>query len=328
MYWNTLPTGEAQGHLLVHNLADEHGHHVLRKGQKLNCEAIEQLLQVGITEVQVAVLEPGDVHEDEAGERLARALMGEHLKTSRPAGGRVNLVSQTLGVLEINSTLLRKVNHFPGLAVGTIPKYTVVHPRNLVATIKIIPYAVPATSLDEVDRLIADQGPVIHIRPIPPRKVAVILTSSPHGRIKTRETLEPPIFSRLQALAAEVITFAEVDQQVEPLCDKLEEVQAAGAELVLIAGETSIMDIQDTTPQAIIAAGGYIEHYGAPVEPGNLLLVAYLNQIPVLGAPGCVRSKDTNVVDMLLPRMLAGEHLTAEDVINLGEGGYMVKQGH
>ncbi|MSP11664.1 MAG: molybdopterin-binding protein [Chloroflexi bacterium] len=328
MYWNKLPTAEAQGHLLVHNLADKHGHHVLHKGQNLHQEAIAQLVQMGITEVLVAVLEPGDVHEDVAGGRLAKAIMGEYLKTSRPAGGRVNLVSQTLGVVKINSTLLRQINHLPGLAVGTIPQNTVVHPRNLVATIKIIPYAIPAAVLDQVDQLIADHGPVIHIRPIPPRKVAVILTSSPFGRSKTRETLESPVLSRLQALGAEVIAFSEVDQQVEPLCNTLEQVKKAGAELVVIAGETSIMDIQDTTPQAIIAAGGTIEHYGAPVEPGNLLLVAYMDQIPILGAPGCVRSKETNVVDMLLPRLLAGEHLTAEDIIELGEGGYMVKQAH
>jgi molybdenum cofactor cytidylyltransferase len=101
------------------------------------------------------------------------------------------------------------------------------------------------------------------------------------------------------------------------------ELRAAGAELLIIAGETSIMDRDDVTPQGIRLAGARIEHYGAPVEPGNLLLLAYLDSLPVLGAPGCVRSRDTNIVDLLLPRLLAGQRVTRRDIVELGHGGLL-----
>jgi molybdopterin biosynthesis enzyme len=124
-------------------------------------------------------------------------------------------------------------------------------------------------------------------------------------------------------LGSRVLTTRYVESEEQLIASAIGQLRAAGAQLLVIAGETSIMDRDDVTPAGVRLAGGRVEHYGAPVEPGNLLLLAYMGELPVLGAPGCVRSRDINIVDLVLPRLLAGEQLRAADIIALGHGGLL-----
>jgi molybdenum cofactor cytidylyltransferase len=137
----------------------------------------------------------------------------------------------------------------------------------------------------------------------------------------------PAIESRIVELGSSILANRYVPPDEPAVAAAISGLSAAGVDLLIIAGETSIMDRDDVTPQGIRMAGGRIEHYGAPVEPGNLLLLGYLDRpsgtIPVLGAPGCVRSRDTNIVDLLLPRLLAGEVITRQDIVALGHGGLL-----
>jgi molybdopterin biosynthesis enzyme len=329
MKWMTVPPEQALGKILCHNIADEQGHKALHKGALIGTYELSRLRSLGLKEVTVAALEEGDVHEDVAAQRLARACMGDGVELNEASGGRVNLLAKHAGVLKFDPAALHEVNLIDGLTVATLRHDSVAAAQKMVATIKIIPFAVSEASLARAEAISAERGGIVHVRPIPRTQVGVILAGSESARERVMKSFAPPIRERVEELGSVVRDVVYVAHQSKAIASAIELLQVAGAGMVIIAGETSIMDRADVIPRGIVQAGGTIEHYGAPVEPGNLLLLAYLPAgagavVPVLGAPGCVRSRDANVVDLVLPRLLAGEHLGRDDIIALADGGLLM----
>ncbi|MFN8481563.1 MAG: molybdopterin-binding protein [Anaerolineae bacterium] len=320
MKFGPVPIEQAAGKILAHNHTDAEGRRAFRKGFVVRHEDLAALRDVAGDSVYVAEMEPGDVHEDEAARRLARAVAGEGVRLGPAAGGRVNLLAEARGLLKLDLDRLNSINEIDGLTIATLWQNAVVHPKKIVATAKVIPYAVPEASLRRVEAL---AGPSVAVEPLPPRRVGVVLTSSDAGRAKTVEHLDGPIRSRVEGLGSEVVAMLTVAHTEAAVKDAVGSLAARGVDAIIIAGETSIMDVNDITPRGIVGAGGRIEGYGVPAEPGNLLLLAYLDGRPVLGAPGCVRSRHTNVVDLVLPRLLAGERLTRRDLAALGHGALL-----
>jgi molybdopterin biosynthesis enzyme len=323
MYLTTLPLEQAVGHILRHNLASADGHKALSKGRRIDAEDVPRLRALGLNEVRVAVLEPGDVHEDEAARRLAVVVCGPGVVARPPAASRVNLLAAADGVVRVESEALLRINQIDGLTVATLPGHALVRARKRVATIKIIPFAVPEANLARAEAIGRDSESVVSLAPLRRLGVGVILVGSGAARERIERGVYPAIEARVADLGSAVLAVRYVDSEEQTVAAAITELRTAGAELLIIAGETSIMDRDDVTPQGIRLAGGRIEHYGAPVEPGNLLLLAYLDDLPVLGAPGCVRSRDTNIVDLLLPRLLAGERVARHDIVELGHGGLL-----
>src|SRR5262245_3046543 len=323
MYLTTLSPEQAVGHILRHNLAGADGYRVLAKGHRINAEDVLRLRALGLSEVRVAVLEPGDVHEDEAARRLAAAVCGLGVVARPPAASRVNLLAEADGVVRIATTALLRINEIDGLTVATVPNHALVRARKRVATIKIIPFAVRETDLMRAEAIGRNNGSVVSLAPLRHLGVGVILVGSIAARERIERGVYPAIEARVVGLGSAVLATRYVDSEEHAVAEAITELRAAGAQLLIIAGETSIMDRDDVTPQGIRLAGGQIEHYGAPVEPGNLLLLAYLDGLAVLGAPGCVRSRNINIVDLLLPRLLAGESVTRRDIVELGHGGLL-----
>lgn len=325
MYLTTLPVEQAVGHILRHNLAGPNGRRAFAKGHQLTVADLPRLRELAVAEVRVAVLEPGDVHEDEAARRLARAVCGPGIAATAPAASRVNLLAEADGIVRVDGDALLRINDIDGLTVATLASNSLVRARKRVATIKIIPFAVREAELEEAER-IARLGPVLTVSPLRHVPVGVVLVGSAAARGRIERGVLPAIVGRVEDLGSAVLAVCYVHPEEELVAAALDELRRAGAELVIVAGETSVMDRDDVTPSAIRMAGGRIEHYGAPVEPGNLLLLAYMDGaavVPVIGAPGCVRSRDTNIVDLLLPRLLAGERLARRDILALGHGGLL-----
>lgn len=320
----TIDIDHALGGILIHNVADAQGHKALPKGHQLSASDVDKLRVLGKNSVVVAMLEEGDVRENEAAARIAVAVAGEHLEISAVSGGRVNLFATAHGSLTLNGQALDQINMIKGVTVATIPQFTTVQSKKMVATIKTIGLAVPETSLRQVEEIGRMTGDVISVRPFRALSVAVVLTGSPEARGRVEKTFDAPITSRVQELGGNISQRVYVEHEAQAVADALTHVLRAGAECVILAGETSIMDESDVTPMGIVQAGGRIEVYGAPVEPGNLLLLAYADAVPIIGAPGCVKSRDTNVVDLILPRLFAGEHVTQADVVALANGGLLI----
>jgi molybdenum cofactor cytidylyltransferase len=322
-----VPLEEAEGKILGHNVANRDGRRVLRKGKPLTAGHLALLRQLGYSAVYVAELEPGDVDENAAARRVAQAVAGPHIRLSGPATGRVNLLATAMGLLRVQVEALVRLNAIPDITLASLPAHSAVARGKMVATIKIIPYAVPQQQVAAVEAIAAETGSLIHLDELRPCRVAVILSGSAPAETRIRHSFDPPLRARLAALGATIQTIdfipLEDDRGERALADRLQQQAAAGIGLIILAGETAIMDRRDIAPRAVERAGGEVTAFGAPVDPGNLLMLAYLHGTPILGAPGCVRSPKSNVIDQVLPRLLAGDRLIQADIIALGHGGLL-----
>ena len=325
MKFEAVPVEQAQSHILGHNIADGSGRRVLRKGRRVTAKNVAQLIALGYETVYVARSEIGDVDENEAARRIGQRVAGEPIRLSNATTGRVNMIAGSLGLLEVDPDQLRDINFLEGVTLATLPRHALVSEGKTVATLKIIPYALPDRVVIQAETLAAK--PLLSLKPLLPKRVGLILSGSP--AVETRVTN-----SFLLALTARVSLLNSTIELIEyvPLEDELGELQLTetiqrmigrGLEMIILAGETAIMDRYDITPRAVERAGGEITSFGAPVDPGNLLMLAYCGPIPILGAPGCVRSPKTNIIDLVLPRLLVGERLTEADIVALALGGLL-----
>lgn len=319
-----IPLNQSIGAILVHNIVDANGQRVLSKGRAVSSADVEKLRAHGKETVYAAILDADDVREDEAAKRLAHTASGDGVELSKPSGGRVNLYSMQAGFLRVNRDALKRINELDGVTLATIARYSAVAPKKMIATLKTVGLALPQATLIEAEKIVGARGKVLSVASAQIQKVAIILTGSSDGRQKVQETFLPPIRARIEELGGRVIAETFALENANAIQESIYAMQDAGAQMIIVAGETSIMDADDITPRGIQQAGGVIELYGAPVEPGNLLLLAYRGDVPIIGAPGCVKSRETNVVDLILPRLMIGERVTRADVAEMAEGGLLL----
>jgi molybdenum cofactor cytidylyltransferase len=230
-------------------------------------------------------------------------------------------------VLRINVELLERINELEGLTLSTKYTHTLVQPKEIVATVKIIPYSLPMSYLQCAEELAAvKKTALISVDMLTPQPVSMIFSGSASMREKLNADFAP-LIERVQGMgsfitATDYVELEDAEGEIQ-LANVLLRRCQEGAKIILLAGETAIMDRYDIIPRALERAGGRVEVIGAPVDPGNLLMLGYLERTPVLGAPGCARSKKINIIDWVLPRLLAGDYLLRSDFIRLGHGGLL-----
>lgn len=317
-----LPIKKAVGHILLHNQIGQNGRKVIKKGYRLRESDLPVLQSLGREQIYVALLEGGDVDENEAARRLGAVIAGARMKTSSATTGRVNFLAETTGLFKVNIDALLEFNNCAGITLGTIPGNSLVQPQKMLGTLKIIPFYVPQAALKTAEAIAAKDS-LVEVKPFVVKQAALITTGSELAKEKVVDTFTSPLRDRLALYQTEMMAGPHVAEDEQEISEALQWALASGAEMILIAGQTSIMDMDDITPRAIKATGGEIVHHGVPVEPGNLLLLAYHGDIPIVGAPGCARSRSYNVVDMVLPRLAAGERLTRRDLLEFGHGGLL-----
>ena len=326
MRLGTVTVPEALGTVLMHNVADDAGAKVLKKGTRLTGEHLGQLSEMGRATVDVAILEKDDVHEDEAALSLAATLKTEHLTLTRPTGGRVNLRAQVDGLLEVDGERLVELNMMPGIGLGTRRQHSVVGPNqesDNVATLKIIPFAVQRKTLDRALELAQHRPGILELRPFSPgRRAAMLLVGEPSVHDKLAESFLPATETRLVGLGARLVITEAVVQKEEAICQAAARLLVK-ADLIIVAGQTSIMDENDTTLRALRAIGAEGILSGTPVEPGNLLALAYFPGKAVVCVPASAQSLKRNAIDLVLPRLLLGDRLDRRDIAALGLGGFL-----
>jgi molybdenum cofactor cytidylyltransferase len=320
------PLAEAEGTTLVHNIAYPSGRAAVRKGTVLAERHLATLRELGHQTVRVAILEADDVPENEAASVLAEAIQTGSMQLGRAATGRINFRVEVDGLLEVDADRLLALNMIPGVTLATRPQHSLAgpnHETDEIATLKIIPYAIPRADLNRALDLARSRPGIIEFRPLPPnRQAALLLTGEPAVHQKLHQDFEPPIRTRLEGLGVTLTRVEAVPLNVDAIREAAARL-AVGNDLLIIAGQTSIMDPEDTTPRALKEAGADLTVHGAPVEPGNLLSLAYFPQTPVMCAPGCARSLDKNIVDLILPRLLLGDRLERKDIAQFGLGGLL-----
>ncbi len=322
MIFGATPLAAAEGAVLAHS--HRLPGRVLRKGSVLDAAAVAALREAGRTEVIAARLEPGDVAEDAAAARLAAALATPHLDAGRAGTGRVNLLAQAHGLLRVTAARIDAINLLhESLTVATLPDCSVVAPRDMVATVKVIPFAVPGPVPDAVEAASRDGGGGIALHPFRPLKVGLALSELPGLKESVTEGTIAATAARVAALTGTLLPPLRCAHTAEAIADAVRRLLAAGAELVLIAGASATVDRRDVGPQGVVAAGGEILHFGMPVDPGNLICRGRVGAVPALALPGCARSPRANGIDWVLRRLFAGLPLGPAEIMRMGVGGLL-----
>jgi molybdenum cofactor cytidylyltransferase len=324
MKFGGVPPREAEGAVAVHSIR-KNGM-VLKKGTPIGKPEIAALEAAKVSEIVVARLEPGDVSEDVAAADIAAAVAGEGVHVDRAFTGRANLFAQAAGVLVVDKAGVDALNDVdPDITFATLAAYAPVVAGKMIATVKIIPFAVPGEVRDRAVAAARAAKPIVRVAPFRVTKVGIISTLLPGLADKVIEKTLKVTAERLAPAGARIVAERRVPHETRALAQALDEVLNAGAELVVVFGASAIADRRDVIPAAVEAVGGRIEHFGMPVDPGNLLLVAEAGGRAVLGAPGCARSPKENGFDWILMRLLAGLPIRRGDITGLGVGGLLME---
>ncbi len=324
MKFGAVPIAEAEGGVAVHSIRK--GSLVLKKGTVIGPSETKALEAGGIAEIVVARLEPGDVSEDTAAADIAKAIAGEGVRLDRAFTGRANLFSDVPGVLVVNKTAIDALNLIDeAVTFATLPAYKPVVAGEMIATVKIIPFAVAGAVRDAAVSVARAAAPLVKVAPYRIRKVGVISTMLPGLATKVIEKTMRVTAERLAPAGAVIVADRRIPHEKDALVQALEEVLREGAEMVIVFGASAIADRRDVIPAAVEAIGGRVEHFGMPVDPGNLLLLADARGRPLLGAPGCARSPKENGFDWVLMRLLAGLEVPREAITGLGVGGLLME---
>ena len=324
MKFGEVPVSQAEGAILAHSL--RLGSAALKKGRVLSVADLELIAGAGLAGITVARIEAGDVGEDAAAERVAAAAVGPGITAAAPFTGRVNLHAEARGVLIFDRERVDRLNLVnEAITLGTLPPFTVVEPRQMVATIKIIPFAAPEEAVKGCVQAAISEGPLLRVAPFRPMSVGLIQTRLPGLKEsildKTREVTE----GRLLALRCSLAFEQRCAHETADLSVAVRDAFGRGIDMLLIHGASAILDRRDVIPAAIEAAGGRIDHFGMPVDPGNLLLLGHVGEKAVLGLPGCARSPKVNGFDWVLERLVAGLRVGGPEIMRMGSGGLLAE---
>lgn len=318
MRFGPVPLDQARGAILAHSRMTPSGK--IAKGRILAADDLAALAASGLTQVTVARLDPGDVVEDQAALALAQALVPDAeaagLSLTRPHAGRVNLTATRPGIVALDPAAVIALNRIdPSITLATLPEHARVAPGTLVGTVKIIAYAVDgAALLDAIAR-----APLVAVRPVTRRTATLILTRAGEPD-KLAQKGREAIARRLSRLGMALADTIRVPHEETALAAAI---AAAGTDLTLILTGAATSDLHDTAPQALRRAGGTVQRFGMPVDPGNLLFIGRLHDTPVIGLPGCTRSPALNGADWVLERLACGLDVTDDDIAAMGVGGLL-----
>ncbi|GAC1559466.1 MAG: hypothetical protein NVS2B5_22780 [Beijerinckiaceae bacterium] len=322
MKFGPVAVSEALGGIVAH--AVRHPGLRLRKGDRLGEPQIAALLEAGIDTVTIAQLEPGDIDENDAAARLARAVAGDNVRVDPAFTGRANLFASAPGILRADAAAIDRINaRDERITLATLPPMRRVVEGEMIATVKIIPFAVPQESLAEA--LAAAKDARLSIAPFHALRVGAVSTLLPGLKPSTVTKTMRVLRDRLAPSGSSLAAEREVPHETRALAQAIEDIEPT-SDLVIVFGASAITDRRDVIPAAIEAAGGSIEQFGMPVDPGNLLLLGRSRSGKiVLGAPGCARSPKENGFDWVLDRLIAGVKVTPQDIRRMGAGGLLME---
>ena len=319
-----IPVEKAVGYVIPHDLTKivpgEYKGPFFRKGHLIVPEDIPHLLDAGKTHLNLISLGPNEIHEDEAITRLAQAVAGANITSDAPKEGRINLRSNIRGLLKINKKTLEALNSIPNAVVSTLHNNELVEARQIVAAVKVVPLVVKKSLVERAENLTQKNESVVAVKPLQKMKLGTVIVASEvfYGRIEDR--FAPVLRKKAEHYNLEMVGESVAPDDLKIIKNEILAKIEIGAQIVIAAGGMSV-DADDLTPSAIRATGAKVVTYGSPVLPGGMFMLAYLNGIPIIGLPACGMSAQNTILDLIMPRLLAGEILTKKDFTVLGYGG-------
>ncbi len=322
MQFAFIPVGQAEGAILAHGVRA--GDRRFRKGRVLSAADIAEIAAAGIATVAAARLDADDIGEDAAATRIAARTGGDGVRIGAAFTGRANLYALSDGVVAVDPATVEAVNAVDeAVTLATVSPFSRVARDQMVATVKIIPFAAPGPAVAAAERLLASRGAPVRVHPFAAHRAALISTSLPGTKPSLLDKNRSAIAERLAALGSALAWERRATHETAALAAALAEV--AEADPILIFGASAITDRRDVIPAAIVAAGGTVTHFGMPVDPGNLLLLGTLQGRTVIGLPSCARSPKLNGFDFVLWRVLAGLPVGRTALAGMGVGGLLTE---
>ena len=313
---------DAVGLTLCHDLTemkDGFKGAAFKRGHVIGSADIPRMLDMGKRTVFVWEENAGEIHEEDAALRMAAMAPVEGARYTAPAEGKVLLLSEREGMLRVDTALLREINSIGDLTISTLPDHYPVKPGMRLASMRIVPLVTKEEQIIRAESLCAGRK-LLDLLPYKPLKAGIIITGSEiyHGRIQDK--FEAVARKKLNAYPGEVIGAAVCDDDLDMLVNAARDFLSKGADFLIFSGGMSV-DPDDLTPSAIRHLGCEVVTHGVPSQPGNMTMLAYLGDIPVMGVPGAAVSLPTTIFDVLLPQVYAGLKFTKDDLIRLGDGG-------
>jgi molybdenum cofactor cytidylyltransferase len=298
------------------------GKKLFSKGHRIEGDDVRMLESEAMRDVWVAELEEGDIAEDDAVMQVAARIGNGSLEVRSAAGGRANLFATEPCCVLVDSELLKQTNSTNALVIATSRNFSYARAGQRVSTVKSAPFAVTKPQLESLLSLLAEQGAVLQARPIG-RPIAAVLYTDPVSGERASRLFGTIMGQRLERLGTVAgIALNSVEEEL-PVAEALERLLKSRPTLILVASTTSPAGPYDNVGRAMERVGFQIERFLAPVEPGALLLLGYQDDVPIVSAPGCFRSAKANVLDLVLPPMLARYRLSSWDIASLGQGGLL-----
>ena len=322
MFFGPVPVRDAAGSILGHSLSA--GSARFRKGRLLSAADIALLDQAGHTSIYVARLDDSDMPEDEAASRIAAALAGPQARVAAAFTGRANLYADCAGLACIDTTQLNALNELDeAVTVATVADAEPVEAGQMLATVKIIPFAAPKSIVLAGEALLRETAPVVRVAPFQPHRFGLVLTRVADTKDSVIAKTEQAVAQRLTQLGSELGGRRIVPHDEAAIAGAVAELKTAGCTPVLVFGASATVDRKDVVPAGLVRAGGTVLHFGMPVDPGNLLMLGRLGDVPVVGVPGCARSPKLNGFDWILQRLCAGLDIGRRDIMRMGAGGLL-----
>ena len=315
--------GMVLGHDITEIVPGRYKGPAFKRGHVIRHEDVSRLRDLGKENIAALDLAAGWLHKDDAAHRLATAASGEGIALSAPSEGKVDLIASCDGLLKIDVGRLNGINAIADIMMATLHTNQLVKRGRIVAGTRIIPLTIKDETIQAPEAHCRPNDPVVSIRPVMPHLVALITTGSEvyHQRIEDKFGLV--IKKKVSSLGSCILRQIYVPDDISMTVGSIEALIREGAQIVLITGGMSV-DPDDLTPSSIRASGADVITYGAPVLPGSMFMLAYLQGVPIIGLPGCVMYHKTSIFDLVLPRILAGEKLTREDILSFGHGGMCI----
>lgn len=324
-----VPVEEAVGMVLGHDMTqiipEEFKGPRFKKGHIIQDEDIPVLKDMGKNYIYSLELNEDQCHEDEAADRIAKAVQGKNIELSGPNEGKMNLVAKQKGLLKIDVAGLKNINRCDDVILAALHNNTVVEKGQVIAGTRINPLIIDQEKIVQVEEIGAEfPGGLFEIHSFSNRKVGILITGSEVYSGRVEDEFAPVLKEKVTELNAQVLEVGYTPDDPEQIKEEIMNLVNQGAEIVITGGGMSV-DPDDVTPEGIKRTGAEIETYGAPVLPGSMFMLAYLDEIPILGVPACGMYNETTVLDLVLPQVLIGERLTREDIVDFAHGGLCLK---
>jgi len=320
-----VPVEKAIGMILCHDITQivpgQFKGRAFKKGHIIQKEDVEKLLELGKEQIYVWEPKAGEIHEDEAALRIARAVVGENIEYDEPKEGKSTLKSKERGLLKINSDLLHQINSIKDISIASLPQNFIVERGQRFAGVRIISLTIKEESLTQLEDFCQEKGKVFKIKEYKKLKAAIITTGNEVYKGLIKDEFGPIMVKKLKYFEADYLGQTFCPDDTEEIKKAILYYRQQGVDLIILTGGMSV-DPDDLTPGAIRESGAKVVTYGVPVQPGNMFMMAYLEDTVLLGVPGCAMYYRTTILDVVLPRIFIGEVLNKEDFIEMGEGGF------